>query len=109
MLETLRKRGWCLEDTDRLKAIIDIQSALADDRSRLVDSVESELLNSDLRSIAAKSLPQPSLLRNASTFLHGPKVLQAIFFLLIFFCYFVVGGMLTTSSLSDTFFLIILA
>ncbi|KAL3016214.1 hypothetical protein AAZX31_06G200400 [Glycine max] len=76
VLETLRKRGWCLEDTDRLKAIIDIQSALADDRSRLVDSVESELLNSDLRSIAAKSLPQPSLLRNASTFLHGPKVLQ---------------------------------
>ncbi|XP_028237446.1 tudor domain-containing protein 3 isoform X1 [Glycine soja] len=76
VLETLRKRGWCLEDTDRLKAIIDIQSALADDRSKLVDSVESELLNSDLRSIAAKSLPQPSLLRNASTFLHGPKVLQ---------------------------------
>ncbi|KAH1246677.1 Tudor domain-containing protein 3 [Glycine max] len=74
VLETLRKRGWCLEDTDRLKAIIDIQSALADDRSRLVDSVESELLNSDLRSIAAKSLPQPSLLRNASTFLHGPKI-----------------------------------
>ncbi|KHN19849.1 Tudor domain-containing protein 3 [Glycine soja] len=85
VLETLRKRGWCLEDTDRLKAIIDIQSALADDRSKLVDSVESELLNSDLRSIAAKSLPQPSLLRNASTFLHGPKVLQAIFFFKFFF------------------------
>ncbi|TKY73226.1 Tudor domain-containing protein 3 [Spatholobus suberectus] len=76
VFETLKKRGWSLEDTDQLKAIIVIQSALTDDRSKLVDSVESELLNSDLRSIGAKSLPEPSLLRNPSSFLHGPKVLQ---------------------------------
>ncbi|CAJ1975432.1 unnamed protein product [Sphenostylis stenocarpa] len=74
MFETLRQRGWCLEDTYELKAIIDFQSALADDPSKFLQSVESELLNSDLRSIGAKSLPQPSLLRNASTFLHGPKI-----------------------------------
>lgn len=78
VMETLRQRGWCLEDTDNLKAIIVIQSALADEPSKFLRSVESELLNSDLRSIGAKSLPQPSLLRNASSFLHGPKVLQAI-------------------------------
>lgn len=77
VLETLRRRGWCLEDTDQLKAIIVIQSALADDRSKVVDFVESELLNSDLRSIGAKSLPHPSLLRNPSSHLLGPKVLQA--------------------------------
>jgi len=77
VLETLTQRGWCLEDTDQLKAIIHIQSALADEHSQFLRCVESELLNSDLRSIGAKSLPQPSLLRNASS-LHGPKVLQAI-------------------------------
>jgi len=78
VFETLRQRGWCLEDTDELKAIIAIQSAVADEPSKVLHSVESELLNSDLRSIGAKSLPQPSLLRNASSVLHGPKVLQAI-------------------------------
>lgn len=76
VLETLTKRGWCLEHNDQLKATIVIQSALNDDPSKLIDSIESELLNSDLRSIGAKSLPQPSLLRNASTFIHGPKILQ---------------------------------
>lgn len=86
VLETLRRRGWYLEDADQLKAIIVIQTALADDPSNVVDSVESELLNSDLRSIGAKSLPEPPLLRNPSSYLHGPRVLQAklLFFSLCF-------------------------
>ncbi|OIV98224.1 hypothetical protein TanjilG_18763 [Lupinus angustifolius] len=75
LLETLTRRGWCLENTEQLKAIIVIQSALAHDSSKVVDSVESELLNSDLRSIGAKSLPDPSHLRNTSS-IHGPKILQ---------------------------------
>nr|KYP42724.1 Tudor domain-containing protein 3 [Cajanus cajan] len=76
VLETLRKRGWYLEDTVDLKAIVVFQSALADDPSKVVESVESELLNSDLRSISAKSLRQPALLRNPSSVLQGPIVLQ---------------------------------
>lgn len=75
VIETLRRKGWYLEETDDLKAIIVIQTALADDPSKVFESVESELLNSDLKSIGAKSLPEPSLLRTTS-YLHGPKVLQ---------------------------------
>ena len=72
VLETLRRRGWCFGDVEQVKAIIFIQSALADDSSKVADSVESELLNSDLRSIGGNSLPQ-----RKSSYLHGPKVLQA--------------------------------
>lgn len=76
VLETLRTRGWCLGDLQQVKATIVIQSALAVDRTKVVDSVESELLNLDLRSIGGKFLPDPSLLRKSS-YLQGPKVLQA--------------------------------
>ncbi|MED6197140.1 hypothetical protein PIB30_118168 [Stylosanthes scabra] len=77
LVETLRRRGWCLQQTDELKATVMIQSALSHHTSTLVDSVESELLNADLRSIGAKSLPEPSLLRSSPlSYLHGPKVLQ---------------------------------
>nr|XP_025701715.1 tudor domain-containing protein 3 isoform X2 [Arachis hypogaea] len=77
LLETLRRRGWCLQENDQLKATVMIQRALAHDTSMVVDSVESELLNADLRSIGAKSLPEPSVLRSSpSSYLHGPKVLQ---------------------------------
>ncbi|PON73373.1 RecQ mediated genome instability protein, N-terminal [Parasponia andersonii] len=63
VIETLRSRGWCFGDLDQLNAIIMIQSALADDltTTSLVDSVESELANMDLKSIGGKSLPDPSI------------------------------------------------
>ncbi|KAI4344064.1 hypothetical protein L6164_011338 [Bauhinia variegata] len=76
VLETLNRRGWVLGDLEQVKAIIIIRSALADDSSKVVNSVESELLNSDLRSIGGKSLPDPSSLLRKSTYLQGPKVLQ---------------------------------
>ncbi|XP_041008910.1 uncharacterized protein LOC121253081 isoform X2 [Juglans microcarpa x Juglans regia] len=77
VIETLRSRGWCLGDVELVKAIIMIHSALADDASTVVDSVESELMNTDLKSIGDKSLPDPSLLRNRkSSHILGPKVLQ---------------------------------
>lgn len=79
MLETLTKRGWCFGNVEEVKAVIMINSALHDEGCT-VDSVESELANMDLRSIGAKSLPDPSLLRKSS-YLHGPKVLQATPFL----------------------------
>uniref|UniRef100_A0A803NWY7 RecQ mediated genome instability protein 1 OB-fold domain-containing protein n=1 Tax=Cannabis sativa TaxID=3483 RepID=A0A803NWY7_CANSA len=75
VVETLKNRGWCLRDLEQLDAVIMIQSALADDSSSVIDSVESELTNMDLKSIGGKSLPDPSVLRNSSHIV-GPKVLQ---------------------------------
>lgn len=75
VLETLRLRGWNFGDLDEVRAIIMISSALADDPSSVVDSVESELINMDFRSIGGKSLPEPALLRKSSRIL-GPLVLQ---------------------------------
>ncbi|KAK9268541.1 hypothetical protein L1049_000295 [Liquidambar formosana] len=73
LIETLKTRGWCFGDIDQVRATIIIQSALNDNCT--VDSIESELANMDLRSIGAKSLPDPSALRKSSS-LQGPKVLQ---------------------------------
>ncbi|KAJ9183385.1 hypothetical protein P3X46_007247 [Hevea brasiliensis] len=77
VIETLRTRGWSIGDIDQVKALIFIQSALSDDQetSAVADSVESELLNMDLKSIGAKSLPDSNLIRKTSHLL-GPKVLQ---------------------------------
>ncbi|XP_022145032.1 tudor domain-containing protein 3 [Momordica charantia] len=75
VLETLRARGWSFGDLDEVRGVIMISSALADDPSSVVDSVELELLNMDLRSFGGKSLPEPSLLRKSSRIL-GPIVLQ---------------------------------
>ncbi|XP_050380528.1 uncharacterized protein LOC126797838 [Argentina anserina] len=74
-IETLKARGWCFGDLEQLKAMIVIQSALTDDARTVVSSVESELLNTDLKSVGAKSLPDPVTLRKSSHLL-GPKVLQ---------------------------------
>ncbi|KAH0970420.1 hypothetical protein GBA52_022576 [Prunus armeniaca] len=76
-IETLRSRGWCFGDLEQVKAMIMIHSALADDTRTVVNSVESELTNMDLKSISAKSLPDPNTLRKSSHLL-GPQVLQAI-------------------------------
>lgn len=89
MIEALIKRGWCIGDMDKVNAIIVIQSALhkVGDASPTVDLIESELCNMDLKSIGAKSLPDSSLLRNKSTRLLGPKVLQAFHSSLSLFIY----------------------
>ncbi|XP_054795047.1 uncharacterized protein LOC129300503 [Prosopis cineraria] len=75
VLEALRTRGWCFGDLQQVKATITIHYVLAIDATKVVDSVESELLNLDLRLIGGKSLPDPSRLRKSS-YLQGPKVLQ---------------------------------
>ncbi|XP_027071186.2 uncharacterized protein [Coffea arabica] len=70
-LQTLTSRGWCFKHVDQVQALV-----AAELSSRLtLDSVESALLNMDLRSIGGKSLPELSHLRHASH-LQGPKVLQ---------------------------------
>jgi tudor domain-containing protein 3 len=79
IIETLGSKGWCFGEIELVKAIIMIHSALADNPSTVVDSVESELLNTDIKSIGGKSLPEPTLLRNRkSSHILGPKVLQAM-------------------------------
>lgn len=78
VVETLVKRGWSFADLEHAKAIIAVKCVLIDDiddTRSVADVVESELLNSDLRSIGAKSLPEPAVLRKSSHLL-GPKVLQ---------------------------------
>ncbi|KAH8482249.1 hypothetical protein H0E87_029635 [Populus deltoides] len=77
VLEILRTRGWSLGGIDQLNALIIIHSALSDDGDpcTVANAVESELLNMDLRSIGAKSLPDPNLL-NKTSYLQGPKILQ---------------------------------
>ncbi|KDP32331.1 hypothetical protein JCGZ_13256 [Jatropha curcas] len=77
VLESLRTRGWCIGDIDQVKALVVIHTALSDDGDTcsVADSIESELLNMDLKSIGAKSLPDSNLLRK-TPYLQGPKVLQ---------------------------------
>lgn len=78
VIETLRNRGWCFRGLEQVKAIIIINTALADDDTpTIVASVESELANMDIRTIGGKSLPDPSIIRKSSH-LSGPKVLQAV-------------------------------
>ncbi|CAM8923222.1 unnamed protein product [Rhodiola kirilowii] len=70
--QALAARGWSIGDIERVKASIEFT---AREPSFTVDSVESELLNMDLRSFGATSLPDQNLLRKSSH-LHGPKILQ---------------------------------
>lgn len=74
LLKTLISRGWCFKDFDEIKDLIMAQLS-SRGNSCSVDSIESELLNCDLRSMGGKSLPEPSRLRQVSQ-LQGPKVLQ---------------------------------
>ncbi|CAI0399870.1 unnamed protein product [Linum tenue] len=77
VIQTLKTRGWCIGDLDQVNAIVLVQSALSDDgkASTIADSVESQLLDMDLRSIGGKSLPDAISFRKASH-LQGRKVLQ---------------------------------
>ncbi|KAL0340488.1 UNVERIFIED_CONTAM: hypothetical protein Sradi_4565600 [Sesamum radiatum] len=77
LLRALIDRGWHFKDTDRIRGLIKDQLSLPNSVCT-VDSVESELLNMDLRSIGGKCLPEPSVLRKTSH-LQGPMVLQVPF------------------------------
>ena len=77
IFEALIKKGWSFRDPEDIKSLIRRKNSL--------ESTESELLNMDLRSIGAKSLPDASSLNKPSSHLNGPKVLQVkvtIFFLI---------------------------
>ncbi|PIN24340.1 hypothetical protein CDL12_02936 [Handroanthus impetiginosus] len=74
LLQALIDRGWCFKDMDRIRVLITAQFSIPASLCT-VDSIESELLNMDLRSIGGKCLPDPSLLCKTSH-LRGPVVLQ---------------------------------
>lgn len=77
VLRALIDRGWRFRDADRIRELITAQLSMSASRCT-VDSIESELLNMDLRSIGGKCLPEPSLLFKTSH-LQGPLVLQVRF------------------------------
>ncbi|XP_070661951.1 uncharacterized protein [Malus domestica] len=65
-----------LRDHEQVEAMILLHSALSDDKRTVVNSVEAELTNMDLKSISARSLPDPLTLQKSSHLL-GSKVLQS--------------------------------
>ncbi|KAF8113454.1 hypothetical protein N665_0050s0102 [Sinapis alba] len=78
VINALTTRGWCFKDADYLKPlVIQISSFIggSNQTGAIVDSVEAELLNMDIRLIGGKSLPDATELRRCSH-LQGPKVLQ---------------------------------
>lgn len=86
IFETLIKKGWSFRDPVEIKTLIRSNNSL--------ESVESELLNMDLRSIGAKSIPDSTSLKKSSH-LVGPKILQVIdsklvvYLKLAIFCFYV--------------------
>ncbi|KAL3839855.1 hypothetical protein ACJIZ3_024446 [Penstemon smallii] len=77
LLQAVISRGWCFRDSEQIQGLIGAQLSSSSHGSSFctVDSIESELLNMDLRSIGGKCLPQPSLL-SKTPHLQGPIVLQ---------------------------------
>ncbi|CAN8244150.1 unnamed protein product [Cochlearia groenlandica] len=79
VVNALTSRGWCFKDVDYLKSLISEISSLiggvGDKTVAIVDSVEAELLNIDIKLIGGKSLPDTTELRRCSH-LQGPKILQ---------------------------------
>ncbi|KAF6166980.1 hypothetical protein GIB67_030673 [Kingdonia uniflora] len=79
LIETLIQRGWCFNNIEELKGLIQIHIATVGDSGNTVNSIESGfLVNMDLRTIGGKSLPQDPTLLKKSSFLQGPKVLQVV-------------------------------
>ncbi|KAL0923876.1 hypothetical protein M5K25_004660 [Dendrobium thyrsiflorum] len=74
VLQTLISRGWCFRNANEVISLIQSKNLSS---SLLVDSIESELLNMDLRFFGGKSLPEPSAAKK-TLYIHGPKVLQLV-------------------------------
>ncbi|KAM2843621.1 hypothetical protein COP1_026314 [Malus domestica] len=64
-IETLRNRGWCFGDFEQVEEKILIHPALSYDTRTVVNSVEAELTNMNLKSISAHARPA-----------YAPKVLS---------------------------------
>ncbi|KAL8492781.1 hypothetical protein ACS0TY_024104 [Phlomoides rotata] len=71
IISSLITRGWHFRDADQIQLLITAHLS----PNCTVDSIESELVNMDLRSIGGKCLPQPSSIGKVSH-LQGPIVLQ---------------------------------
>ncbi|KAM2620955.1 hypothetical protein TB2_025778 [Malus domestica] len=73
----LKNQRMVLRNHEQVEAMILIHSALSDDKRTVVNSVEAELTNMVLKSISARSLPDPHTLQKSSHLL-GSKVLHKI-------------------------------
>ncbi|KAJ3694170.1 hypothetical protein LUZ60_009650 [Juncus effusus] len=77
MIETLTSsHGWRFRDPDSIRSLISSLSP-PPSSSQSVRSIESELINMDLRDFGAKSLPDPSSLKK-SPHIQGPLILQVV-------------------------------
>ncbi|KAE8666899.1 transmembrane protein 19-like [Hibiscus syriacus] len=76
IIETLKTRGWCVGDLDQVKTLVVLFKALSDDLDlcSIANKVESELINTDLRSFGGISLPESNIRK--SSYILGPRVLQ---------------------------------
>ncbi|KAM1589622.1 hypothetical protein ACFX1Q_028626 [Malus domestica] len=74
-IETLSTRGWFFGNLEQVEEKILIYPALSDGTRTVVNSVEAELTNMNLKSISARSMPNSHKLLRSSHLL-GPKVLQ---------------------------------
>lgn len=77
IFKALIHKGWCLKDVEAIRALCQIKVPAQGSEMGSLESIQSELLNMDLREMGGKSLPDPSSL-NKSSHLQGPKILQAI-------------------------------
>ncbi|KAG0484619.1 hypothetical protein HPP92_008698 [Vanilla planifolia] len=80
VLQTLITKGWCFRDNAEMISLIQSKippSATRSSCSFLVDSIESELLDMDLRNFGGKAFHDTSSNKKSSYF-HGPKILQIV-------------------------------
>ncbi|PKA53836.1 hypothetical protein AXF42_Ash011315 [Apostasia shenzhenica] len=80
ILETLISKGWRFRDPSDILSVIRSKTAASTSTSSstsLSDSIESELLDKDLRSFGGKSIPESSAMKKSS-YLHGPIVVQLV-------------------------------
>ncbi|KAL5729422.1 hypothetical protein ACHQM5_002378 [Ranunculus cassubicifolius] len=74
-IQALISRGWCLRDVEELKGLIQIHIVTLGNQLS-INQIESDiLLNMDLKSIGAKSIP---IDLHKLSYFHGPKVLQIV-------------------------------
>eukprot|EP00268_Persea_americana_P035725 TRINITY_DN3521_c0_g1_i1.p1 TRINITY_DN3521_c0_g1~~TRINITY_DN3521_c0_g1_i1.p1 ORF type:complete len:436 (+),score=110.10 TRINITY_DN3521_c0_g1_i1:166-1473(+) len=77
IFKALLQRGWCFKDAEAIHTLIQSKLPAGESEMCSLDSIQSELLNMDLRDIGGKSLPDPSSLKKSSH-LQGPKILQLV-------------------------------
>ncbi|XXG82929.1 hypothetical protein AAC387_Pa10g0801 [Persea americana] len=77
IFKALLQRGWCFKEPEAIHTHIQSKIPARESEMGSLDSIQSELLNMDLRDIGGKSLLDPSSLKKSSH-LQGHKILQLV-------------------------------